>query len=215
MSSFPIALQLEGQRAVVVGGGNVASRKISSLLEAGARVRVISPQICPAIQVLAAQSAIEYFEHPFSPSEIRDAFIVITATSDESTNAAVVETAKNAGILVSDATVPQRGDFTVPAVHRIGTLTFTIDTDGSAPAFAKRLRDELAVAFGSDYAAAGEVMAFAREYVNATVPFHDRASIMNELAGLPLGTLGALSRSAAEREVDRLAQRHRQDRRLH
>ncbi len=211
MFSFPIALQIAGRRAVVVGGGNVAQRKICSLLKAGACVRVIAPDISEGIRVLEAAAPLECMERGFAPSDLGDAFIVITATNDEGTNAAVMSAARKAGILSSDATGMERGDFTMPAVHRLGSLTFTIDTNGRAPAFAKRLRDELAVRFGEEYVAAAATVAAAREYVNAKAPVRHRAAVLTEVANLPVPALAAMNRSQVEREVRVLLARKHSD----
>ncbi len=211
MLSFPISLQIAGRRAVVIGGGNVAQRKIFSLLAAGACVRVIAPEISEGIRVLEAAAPLECIERGFTPSDLGDAFIVITATDDEHTNAAVMNAARKAGILSSDATVAQRGDFTMPACHRIGSLTFTVDTNGRAPAFAKRLRDELALRFGDEYAAAADTVAAAREYLNASVPIQYRAAVLRQVANLPLPALAAMNRSQIEREVRALLARKHGD----
>lgn len=207
MFSFPIALQIAGRRAVVVGGGNVALRKASSLLEAGAHVRIIAPLIGAGIRVLASDPSLECIERAFTVSDLSDAFVVVTATDDESTNAAVVGAAKDAGVLCSDATMPQRGDFTVPAVHRVGILTVTVDTSGKAPAFSKRLRDEISGRFGNEYAAAADAVAVAREYLSTIISAQHRAAVLREFAELPLLELGAMSRSQVEDKVRALLAR--------
>lgn len=201
MFSFPIALQIAGRRAVVVGGGNVALRKVSSLLDAGASVRVIAPLIGDGIRALASNTSLECIQRRFAAGDVRDAFLVIAATDDESTNAAVVDAAKDAGVLCCDATMPQRGDFSVPAVHRMGLLTFTVDTSGKAPAFSKRLRDELSAQFGNEYAAAAGAVAAARDYVNGRISAQHRAPVLRKIAGLPLAELAAMSRSKVEHKV--------------
>ncbi len=201
MFSFPISVHIAGRRAVVIGGGNVALRKVSSLLDAGARVRVIAPLIGDGIRALASNTSLECIQRRFAAGDVSDAFLVIAATDDEGANAAVVDAAKGIGILCCDATMPQRGDFSVPAVHRMGLLTFTVDTNGKAPAFSKRLRDELSAQFGTEYAAAADAVAAARDYVNGRISAQHRVPVLSKIAGLPTAELAAMSRSEVEHKV--------------
>jgi hydroxymethylbilane synthase len=140
---YPLSLNVRGRRVVVVGGGNVAERKIGMLLEAGANVRVVSPSLTRALEELASQHRIEWSKKPFEVGDLDDAFLAFAATSDDAVNAATVEAARTRGILVNDAGRAERGDFFTPAIHRRDSLTIAIDTGGTAPAVAKLLREQI------------------------------------------------------------------------
>src|ERR1041385_5164253 len=108
---FPLALSLEGRRCVVVGGGEVASRRTASLREAGARVIVVAPTICDSLQSLSERREIDVELVHYRSGSIEGAFLVIAATGESDVNAAVVEDARRLGILVCDAADSERGDF--------------------------------------------------------------------------------------------------------
>ncbi|HVA38352.1 MAG TPA: hydroxymethylbilane synthase [Candidatus Dormibacteraeota bacterium] len=153
---FPVALDLHGRLVVVVGGGHVAQRKVAHLLDAGALVRVIAPALAPQVAAWAAERLIEHQERPFAAGDLAGAWLAFAATDDPSVNRAVAREAQERGIFANLASDPELGSFATSAVHRAGHLTIAVNTDGLAPAFAARVRDEIAERFGEDYAAALE-----------------------------------------------------------
>jgi len=140
---YPMALNMRGRLAVVVGGGSVAERKISALLDAGAMVRVIAPALTPALEQLSDERRIESLRKRFEAADIAGASLIFAATDDDAVNAAVVAAARLGGILVNDASRAERGDFSTPAVHRRDSLTIAIDTTGTSPAVAKLVRERI------------------------------------------------------------------------
>jgi precorrin-2 dehydrogenase/sirohydrochlorin ferrochelatase len=143
---YPIMLRLDGRTCVVVGGGAVAARKVRGLLMAGARVVVISPEMCPELQALADEGSIEtHLEtyrrgglSPFTP------LLVFAATDDPQVNRVAAEDARAVGALVNTTDDSANGDFHNVAVARRGSITITVSTGGSAPALAKQLAAKLA-----------------------------------------------------------------------
>jgi hydroxymethylbilane synthase len=129
--------------AVVIGGGIVAERKISALLDAGASVRVVAPSLTPALAGLSDERRIESIRKQFEDADVKGASLVFAATDDDAVNAAVVAAARAHGILVNDAGKAERGDFSTPAVHRRDSLTVAIDTSGTSPAVAKLVRERI------------------------------------------------------------------------
>src|SRR5258708_34128038 len=99
MSLFPMFLKLQGRMVVVVGGGKIDEGKISGLLAAGARVRVISPAITPAFAEWVRERQIEWLPKVFEPSDLLGAYLVIAATSAPGVNDAVFREAEACGIL--------------------------------------------------------------------------------------------------------------------
>lgn len=141
MTYLPIQLDVRGRRTVVIGGGEVARRKVEALLECGACVTVISPRFCPA---LAQVAGIERVERPYRTGDLAGACLVIGATDAAQVNRAVAEEAGRAGIPCNIVDQPELCSFIAPAVLRRGALTVTVSTDGVSPSLAKRLRRQLA-----------------------------------------------------------------------
>src|SRR6516164_4534646 len=99
MSLFPMFLKLNGRTVVVVGGGEIAAGKIDSLLQAGAKVRIVSPAVNVSVGVLVREKKVEWSEKEFAPDDLGDAFLVIAATSVPSVNEAVYRAAEARGLL--------------------------------------------------------------------------------------------------------------------
>jgi len=134
---------MRGRLAVVVGGGSVAQRKISALLDAGATVRVVAPSLTAALLKLSDERRIATMRKKFEPADLEGASLVFAATDDDAVNAAVVAAARARGILVNDASQGERGDFSTPSVHRRDSLTIAVDTSGTSPAVAKLVRERI------------------------------------------------------------------------
>jgi hydroxymethylbilane synthase len=197
---------MRGRRAVVVGGGAVAERKVRGLLPAQAAVLVVSPTLTPPLAALAEVGAITWEPRRYAPGDLAGAFVVFAATGDDAINASIVAAARAARILVNDASDAARGDFATPAVHRAGPLTVTVDSSGLAPAFTKRIRDELALQFDARYARAAATLGALRERVHAVVPRELRAAVMQHFAERDVDELAAMPPGAVEHEVERAAE---------
>jgi hydroxymethylbilane synthase len=200
---FPISLRLTDRRAIVVGGGAVAERRVRALREAGARVTVISPEITRELARAAEAGEITWTARLFAFGDCAGALLAFAATDDAGINAAVVVDARQHGILVNDTGDAARGDFITPAVHRSGKLTVTVDSSGLAPSFTARIRDELAVQFDARYARAAATLGALRERVLAVVPIDRRAGVMRHFAERDIDDLAAMSPGAIEHEVER------------
>ena len=94
---FPVSLNLKGKRVVVIGGGEVAERKVMSLAETGASITVISPNVTPQLSLLARDHSIELHRRPYLPGDCKNAVLVLSATDDPETSRAVWEEANRAG----------------------------------------------------------------------------------------------------------------------
>ncbi len=144
MQTYPICLVgLNQRRSVVIGGGHVAVRKTSALLEAGAAVTVISPQFIPEFAGLSHHPALRLVQRPYQEGDLEGAFLVISATDMAVVNQAVYAEALRRGCLVNVVDDPQRSNFIVPAVVQRGEVQLAITTGGASPALARRLRERL------------------------------------------------------------------------
>jgi siroheme synthase-like protein len=112
---YPIVMNVQGRLAVVVGGGTVAERKVAALLEAGAAVRVVSPELVPALEHLRDRGQITWEARRFEAATLEGATLAFAATDDDTVNAAVVTAARKRSILVNDAGKAERGDFATHA----------------------------------------------------------------------------------------------------
>jgi cobalt-precorrin 5A hydrolase / precorrin-3B C17-methyltransferase len=144
-SVYPIYLHRNAPLpAVVVGGGRVGQRKVTSLLAAGAQVRLVSPTATPHLQELATAGQIEWLPRPYQTGDLDGALLAFAATNERTVNAQVALDARNARILCNVADAPHEGNFHVPAVHRQDDLTIAVGTGGRNPTHARRVRDLIA-----------------------------------------------------------------------
>jgi precorrin-2 dehydrogenase/sirohydrochlorin ferrochelatase len=150
---YLVNLALEGRRAVVVGAGAIAARKIEDLLAARARVTVVAPEVCPTVRALAAENRIELRVKHYEAGDLEGAFVAIGATDDEAVNARISRDGQASGILVNIVDRPALCSFTLPAVVRRGEFTIGVATEGRSPALASIIREDLERQFGPEYAA--------------------------------------------------------------
>lgn len=160
---YPLFLDIEGRRCLVVGGGAVAARKVRSLLRCGARVRVVAPKLSDEMETLVREGGVEIFQEPFDTEHMEDAALVIAATDNEQVNRAVYGEAAERGVPVNVVDQPDLCTFIVPSVVRRGDLTIAVSTSGKSPAVAKRVRKLLESQFGDEWAAYLRLMGDARE----------------------------------------------------
>jgi precorrin-2 dehydrogenase / sirohydrochlorin ferrochelatase len=146
-------LDLTGRVCLVVGGGAIAERKVSGLLEAGARVRVVSPSLTVALAALARAAMIEHRPRRFRRIDTRGCTLVVAATGVSEIDDAVAVAARPAGALVNVVDRPASCDFILPSVLRRGDLQIAVSTGGRSPALAREIRRRLEAEIGEDYAA--------------------------------------------------------------
>jgi precorrin-2 dehydrogenase/sirohydrochlorin ferrochelatase len=150
---YPLFLNLTKQKVVVVGGGKVATRKIRTLLAAGAAVTVISPETTTAIRRWTQTKHIRWTRRPYRAGDLRGACLVVAATDCDEINSRVCAEARRRRLLVNSAASPSAGNFIVPSVIHRGGITIAISTGGASPAFAKRFRRDIERLFSRGYPA--------------------------------------------------------------
>lgn len=143
MAKYPIFLNLEGRRGVVIGGGTVAVRKAQILLEAGARLIVIADNIDKMITAFGTQKNIELIKSKYEKSYLPTAVLAIAATNDNELNKQIYKDCQELEILCNVVDVPELCDFFVPAVVKRGDLQIAISTNGNCPAYAGHIRKKL------------------------------------------------------------------------
>jgi precorrin-2 dehydrogenase len=160
--AYPITVDLTGRPCLVVGGGAIAERKVAGLVEAGARVTVVSPSLTPALLRLATEAPLAWRPREYAPGDAAGFILVMVATDDRVVNATVAAECRERGIFVNCADDPARCDFILPSVLRRGAVTVAVSTGGQSPTLARLLREDLDALLPRDVAPLTEVVADVR-----------------------------------------------------
>jgi len=179
MGYYPIAVDIAGKKCVVAGGGEVALRKVRSLLEAGARVTVIAPDVDPR---LADIEGVDVVAREYRQGDAAGCALLFAATDDRSVNASAADDANRAGALVNVVDDPDLCSFIAPAVVRRGDLLIAVTTSGKSPALSRRIRMEIEERYGPEYAAFVDLLGGLRDAVKAAHQSQeDREMVFNRL----------------------------------
>ncbi len=168
MEYMPIFLDLRNRDTLVVGGGDVAERKVGLLLDAGARVHVVSPDLCDGLRRLFDEARITWREGSFEPADIDRKVLVIAATDDRHVNAAVSNTANSRGIPVNVVDDPELCSFITPSLIDRSPVQIAVSTGGSSPVLARMLRSRLETMIPSAYGRLGSLLDEYRERAKQT-----------------------------------------------
>jgi uroporphyrin-III C-methyltransferase/precorrin-2 dehydrogenase/sirohydrochlorin ferrochelatase len=167
---LPIFLKLEDRLAVVIGGGEVAARKLDLLRRAGARIRVVAPALGEEIAALAAQGAIAHFARGFEPADLDGAELAIAATDDRQVNETVAAAARIRHLPVNVVDAPDLCSFIMPAIIDRGRIVAAISTGGASPVLARLIRARIELALPHGIERLAELAASWRDRVKAALP---------------------------------------------
>ncbi|MEK4095705.1 NAD(P)-binding protein [Bacillus sp. FSL E2-0195] len=149
---YPLTVRVDKKRVVVIGGGKVAGFKIIPLLKQGADIVVVSTELDANLVKLVEEKQIRWYQREYEKSDIKDAFLVVAATSDSILNEQIAEdTAVNQ--LVNVITNPESGNVHFPAAFHRGLLNVAVSTGGASPKLAKKIRDDIANKYDETYEA--------------------------------------------------------------
>ncbi|MCD4805037.1 MAG: bifunctional precorrin-2 dehydrogenase/sirohydrochlorin ferrochelatase [Desulfobacterales bacterium] len=151
MRYYPVNLDIQNRKCLVVGGGSVGTRKVMTLLECGAVVTVVSSDVAEELLELAEKKMIELKRRPYESSDIDGMFLVIGATDNEELNRQINKDAEHQNKLCNIADRPEACNFILPSIVNRGNLVIAISTSGKSPAFAKKMRQDLEKEFGEEY----------------------------------------------------------------
>lgn len=179
MKLYPLNLDIENKNCVVVGGGEVALRKIRGLLEAGAIVKVIAPEICAGVEELFQRGEIFWLKANFSPELLGDEIILIAATDNPEVNRRAAQSAQAKKILVN-VVDNVGGNFNVPSRIRRGDFLLTLSTGANSPAFSKFVRQMLEAEFNENFGAGLKIISACRREVKRLLPNYKARKIFWE-----------------------------------
>jgi siroheme synthase-like protein len=180
MRYYPAYLDLADRRVLVVGGGAVAESKIIQLVEARARVRVVSPTLTMRLESMKQADILEHREGHFHSTDLDGVVLVISATNDECVNREVAETASEQGVLHNVVDQPALCSFITPAVVARGELQISISTGGGSPSLAQRVKREVATLIGPEYGDLLLLAAEMRQRARDQVPnFDERRALLH------------------------------------
>jgi precorrin-2 dehydrogenase / sirohydrochlorin ferrochelatase len=208
-SYYPMFVDLRGKRCLVVGGGEIAARKVQGLLDAEARVFVVSPKICDALAALAAEGTIVYKARPFRADDVLGCALVIGATDQPEVNGAVCREAREHQVWVNVVDTPEACDFIAPAIVRRGALQVAISTGGHSPTLAKRIRMQLEEAYGPEYGRLLEKLGRERKRIRHLIrDLGLRKAYYERLVDAALAKLSSQTSPAATTASDALQRPH-------
>jgi uroporphyrin-III C-methyltransferase/precorrin-2 dehydrogenase/sirohydrochlorin ferrochelatase len=186
---YPVALDIRGRAAVVIGGGPLAEAKVSGLRDAGAQVTVIARAPTARLEQLASEGAIALHRREYHDGDLAGAHLAIVAleTAEERLlHAAIWREAEQRHVLLNAADDAQYCHFIAPAVHRQGDVTVAVSTGGASPALAVRLRDVIARRVGPEYGEFASILGALRSAVAHAMPDHaTRARVWHDIVASP------------------------------
>lgn len=167
---YPVFLNLANRPCIVLGGGAVAEQKTTALLEAGARVTVISAEATPRLCELAARGAIHLRRRPYRWGDLAGTFLAVVGADDRTANRAAWQEAEQRGILINAVDDMPHCNFIAPAIHRQGDLAVAVSTAGKSPALAVRVRNWIAASLGPEYGVFLALLGDLRTEITARIP---------------------------------------------
>ncbi|MGE5206816.1 MAG: bifunctional precorrin-2 dehydrogenase/sirohydrochlorin ferrochelatase [Chlamydiota bacterium] len=201
---FPMFVKLAGRQVLVVGAGAVGEAKIRGLLDTGARIRVVARQATAAVRKWAGAGAIVLEERAFVLGDLDGIFLVVAATSSRELNESIFAEAQHRRVPCNVVDVPGLCDFFYPAVLRRGDLQIAISTAGHSPLLAQRIRRQLELQFGPEYAGWVEDLGkIRREVLGSDLPADRKRELLRSLTGQDRSNFAEYGRRRGESERDK------------
>jgi len=188
MSTYVLCLKLNNRPCLVVGGGEVAERKVRTLYTTGACITVIACEVNARLRQFTDEHAITLIVREVREEDLKEKLLIIAATDDRETNRKIAEQARRAGALVNVVDSPEESDFFVPSTFNRGDLTIAIATSGKYPALSRRIREQLEKQFGNEYESYIQLLEPARDdiYKSSALTAGGKIRVIEELLDLPL-----------------------------
>jgi len=202
MKYFPMFFKLEDRSCLVVGGGDVAARKVSLLVRAGGKVTVISPDLCESLQGRLNAGEIKHLSKTFEASDLSGYALVIAATDDMPVNREISEIAQKQNIPVNVVDQPKLCTFIVPSIIDRSPVQVAVSTGGASPVLARLLRARLETIIPSSYGKLGLLMEEFRDKVKKAIKDSDkRRSFWETVIQGPIAEMVFSGKEEAAREA--------------
>ncbi len=190
MKLFPVFLKLLGRRCLVVGGGDVGTRKVNSLLASGADVTVVSKEVSDELKQLIKKGEVRYLEGVFSPEHLSGIFLCVIAIDDRNVTGEIADICRESGVMVNVADDPEICDFYFPSVINRGDLTIAISSGGTSPTMVRKLREDMEDEYGPEYESVFKVMGFLRETImDLGVSGERLKKLMGKVSSIPMAEI--------------------------
>lgn len=201
---FPLFLDLRGRRVLVVGGGSIATRKVPALLEAGAEVVVGAPDLTDDLHKLQQQARIRHITGHFTPEWLDDAWLVIAATNNRSTNQAIADAAHARKLWVNVVDDAELTSAQLPARVQRGPLQVAISSGGASPMLARHLREQLEQQLDESWGALAQRLSDLRGRIRQRFPnLAARRAFFERVLGGPVQALLRRGQTlAAQRAIE-------------
>lgn len=160
---FSVNLDMKTRRVLVVGGGTVGKRKIAALIDTGAEIEVVSPEVLPEIEAWQKEGKLIWHKRAFQPKDVSKKEFVFCTTNQREINQEIARLARQARAWVNVSDCPYEGDLFIPASHQQGKLRLTVSTDGESPGVARQVRQKLEEDFGVEWKEYLDLIAKLRE----------------------------------------------------
>lgn len=184
---YPINLDLAGKKCLIVGGGDVAERKARSLVSAGAKVTVVSPELSRKMSRLVGSRKVVCKKRDFRKSDLKGFFLVIAATDNPAVNILVARLASARNMLVNVVDIPELCNFIVPSVFRQGPLVIGISTGGASPMAAQEIKKRIEAGLGKRYGAFITLLGRTRRDVkNRYATMAERKAVYRKIIASPV-----------------------------
>ncbi|WP_433958013.1 precorrin-2 dehydrogenase/sirohydrochlorin ferrochelatase family protein [Cytobacillus horneckiae] len=180
MNYFPLLMNIDYKKVVIVGGGHVARQKVEALLPTKAQLVLISPTVTETLQHFIDEGLVTWKEKVFEPADLDDAALIFAVTNDKEVNNAVEEATQHWQLL-SRADAKGRVDFINPAVVRRGDFIVTVSTSGASPGLTRRIKMDLTEQFGNHYAQYVSFLKEARQRILQVYTGAEKTQILAEL----------------------------------
>ena len=198
---YPVNLRVDGHRCLVVGGGQVALAKVEGLLEAGALVDVIAPDVVPELD---ARSGVTVHRRSYCTGDVAGYRLVIAATGCQEVNAEVYRDGESVGVWVNSVDDPEHCSVTLPSRLRRGPLMVTCSTGGHSPALSRWLRQRLEDEIGPEYETLLCLLSEARERIQAAGVHTEGLAWQDVLDSGMLELIRSGETGQAQAKIDRL-----------
>lgn len=185
---LPVMLNCKGRLCLIIGGGEVAERKVTSLLNAGASIHIVSPVLhSGTLQRMANEHVLKWTQREYQADDLKGAFLVYAATDDRKLNLEIAANADELGVLVNIASDGEAGTFISPAVLHRGRLTLAVSTSGAGPRVARDIIHQLDEYFGPEYEEYLDFLYEMRTMIKREVPCKAaRSRLLHKVYGMDL-----------------------------